>query len=155
MTVYPRTLWAGIACSAPPALWLLAQDFASIPPDAPTGGAALRALRGLWIAQAVALSLAGPLQSPSPEFGGGLLNGVVLVLAGLPVYTLPWLCGGAQANALGAGLAALLGYAAALAAVRSLARWEHEQPPLVTAFGICLGAAVWALRDVWLSWLLA
>src|SRR5512146_431697 len=129
MTVSLRSRWTGVACSAPVAAWLLAQDFTAVPTDAASGGAAVRALKALWIAQALALSLLGPLQAPCADFRKGLLGGVALVLASLPVYALIWLCGGARGGTLGTAFIVLVGYASLLAAARALGRWEREQPP--------------------------
>ncbi len=150
---------AGLACLLPVAVWLGGQVFA---PASPGRTVALfeSALRGLLVAQALAIALVGPRCVGSRVEGSGpgqALAGLALLLAPpLPLLLAIGLAGAAGSGVLAAGVLALTVEAAAIGIgvhVLDRAAPGQSERSVEALLQIGLATTVWSTRGVWLAWI--
>jgi hypothetical protein len=135
-------------------VWLGASAFAgAAPPDA--AGLGPVALRGLWLALALAIAGAGPrgvASRPRP----GIVGLMVMLAVPLPLYLVLWLADAVSPPTLLRGIAALLagalGVPVLAALVRRMIPADDGARMALGALEVGLAAAAWWTSAVWLGW---
>jgi hypothetical protein len=143
----------GLACTAAVAVWLGARTLGV--PGAAVVESGSAALRGLWLALALAIAVAGPrgVASRVPPAIAGLL---VMLAVPLPLYLALRLAGVAPPGTLLGGIGLLAAGATGVpllaAGVRRLVPGPGGQRIALAALETGLAAAAWVLAPVWLGW---
>jgi hypothetical protein len=139
-------------------VWLAPQILGTNPSWGDVARSVRSAHHGLWIAQALAIAVAGP-RALGPTFRDGAMGLLVLIAVPLPLLSFFWMTGAVSAGTLLAGTG-LLGILAALAlaaggGLRRLGRSAWTGPwraPAVAVLELGLVAGIWMHREALLSW---
>ncbi|MVF20012.1 hypothetical protein EVC37_00150 [Methylocaldum sp. BRCS4] len=148
-------LLMALLCCGPVLIWTAGQLMSdSTAASAKTDETLRTAVEALWLVQACAAALMAtmPVENDPIEHAQGML---AFWLVPLPLLTLVWAGGAADAWMLARGLAAALAFSSALLAInRGLGRISHSSPwPWHGVLSLVLVYFVWRFDKVWLGWI--
>jgi hypothetical protein len=143
----------GLACTAAVTTWLGARTMAA--PGASVAASGGAALRGLWLALALAIAVAGP-RGIASRARPGIAGLFVMLAVPLPLDLALWLADAAAPRTLLGGIgvlaAAATGVPLLAAGIRRLVPGADGQRIALAALETGLAVAVWTLAPVWLGW---
>lgn len=157
MTPMRLGTYAGLVCTMPAAVWLLASIKLTAGSHSAVLAASLQAVEALALLNTLVAIVAAPWLTRARRWGEGLGGMVMLALVPLPILTVAWLTGAVAAGSLLRIPLGVLGlgactYFVMVAVIRSVR--PDQGRPLAVVFVQAAGCALlWMGRDLWWDWL--